>query len=190
MNKKAYIITSPPSTGNRMMVRAIESTMDFGRGGHSYVEENSYDYVSKFISFKDKINPITLNEKLQDAPDQFVYVASVPAGNVYPPIGEIIKTITKNNYIAWPIVMHRHRDYVVKSMVARHHTKTEHEAVTLLTNSYDYIFMELAKARAYAYIIKYEVFVTDEHYRDYILRKMLDLPDTAHMDFFNANDRY
>ena len=192
--KKAYVIAGPESSGNRMMVRAIESTMDFGEARHKYSDPNSYIYNVNWVTTMDKLDPEKLDKALEDAPDQFVFVASVPtrpSGKlIYPPMGEIVSKMISHQYRVWPIIMHRHHKYLIKSQVARKHTVDAAASINEILRSYDHLFMEYAKAKVYSYVIKYETFVTDEDYRYMIMRKVLELPAVPDMEFFNANEKY
>lgn len=176
-----------------MMVRAIESSKDFGEGGHKYNNPNSFHYVSKWISNNAKRNPKSLKKKLKDAPDEFVYVTSIPLGGPgnkrYINIAGVIQVIKDAGYKIYPIVFHRKPDFNMKSMVKAGHEKNHEQARQVLFKAYEHIFHQLAKVKIQPIIIKYEWFVKDENYREWIFKDLLELP-MPRMEFFNANDKY
>ena len=192
--KKAYVIISPKSSGNRMMVRAIESTQDFGMGGHTYSSNSSFNYKSKWIDDVDKQDPKILDEALKTAPEEFVYVVSIPSGGLpnkkYLEIAKIILMMMKNGYTVYPIVIHRDIMPMSKSQANAGHAVDVSSAKNTISKAYKHIFSELAMVRRQPIIVKYEQFVTSESYRRWIFCRVLDLPIEPTIEFFNANEKH
>lgn len=194
LNRKAYVIVGPESSGNRMMAKAIASTKDFGDGGFTISEENKFIFKELWLDFDKKYDLDALDEALNHSPNDLIFVSSVPTRpqgtRIYPEIAKIVDTIIVHSYRVFPIVMHRDKAFTVMSQIGRGHAHHEEVANINIDSAYDHIFSEFAKVNVFPLIVKYEEFVTNSYYRSYFLRKMLDLPNTAQMEFFNANDKY
>lgn len=194
VGRKAYFIVGPESAGNRMMAKAIASTKEFGDGGFEISDENKFIFKERWVYWANKYDIAVLDDALDNSPDEIIYVASVPTrppgGKIYPNIAASINAIVKHSYRVFPVVMYRDIRYTVKSQVGRGHAHNAGIAYRSILSAYDFIFSEMARINVFPLVVKYEEFVANPNYRSFTLRKMLDLPNTAQMEFFNANEKY
>lgn len=185
--RKAYFVTGAESSGTRMMINAIESSNDFGLGGIE-VPRNEYKYRGIWDT-KDTID----QSLMKNAPERLLYIMSVPRGTYpnkkFPNIYYTCLCLKAFNYIIYPIVMYRNREFVVKSQISHRHIISELEAHTNIDKAYEHIFSELADIIAQPLIVKYENLVNNEDYRRFIF-DAFDLNYPEEFEFFNANEKY
>ena len=185
--RKAYFVMGAESSGNRMMVDAIESSNDFGLGGIK-VPRNKYIYKGKWDT-----EDVIYKSLMKNGPERLLYVASVPRGTYpnkeFPNIHYVCATLKGFNYTVYPIVMYRNREFVVKSQVERNHTTSELQAHTNIDQAYEHIFSELADIISQPLIVKYENLVNDINYRRFIF-DAFDLNYPEEFKFFDANEKY
>lgn len=185
--KRAYFVMGAESSGNRMMIDAIESSNDFGLGGIK-VPRNEYIYKGKWDT-EDTVR----QSLIKNTPEKLLYVTSVPRkthpNKEFPNIYYICLNLRSVNYTIYPIVMYRDRRFVVASQISHNHVRSELQAHTNIDKAYEHIFSELADIHLYPLIVKYENLVNDKRYRQLIFTH-LELNPPEKFEFFDANEKY
>jgi len=188
--KRAYLIFSPESTGNKMLDKAMQSSNDFGRGGTTgnlYKSPSDWNY--NWVD--DDINDIeNVIQSIETAPDKVLMTCSIPRkpypGKDWIPIERICWEFFRNGYKIFPLMVVREEKYTILSQVRRGHAPNEKVAKELLYKSYEYIKTELGLAGLKPIEICYEAFAEEKDYRDFIFEALLLQPPDD-FEFFNAN---
>lgn len=190
--KYVYFVMGPESSGNRMLVDTIQSCENFSPEGGYDGERDKYVRVSNWLERCSKDWYKAMTESLLKASDKVVFSRSIPRGG-WPnkkwfPLANTCKAMFLAGRTIFPLVPHRIKEYVMESQVRRRHVLDHETSRGFIEKAYEHIFSELSEVRLNPIIVKYEYFVMDKNYRDWILEQ-LDLRNPS-IEFFNANEKY
>jgi hypothetical protein len=174
---KAFLVVGPESSGTRMLTDALIKAGAFGHSGHVQ-EMDNLDFSGR--------------------PDLIVLRRSVPHGDQWPDLGEIIRSMTKAGYTVSPIVTYRDKDFCVQSQlrVARQ-VAAEQGRPNLVKEAtlrafyylaHRHIFQHVAAAGVLPVVCDYAAFVNDVNFRA-LFFEQLGLP-CPELELFDANLKY
>ena len=167
--KTAYFILGPESSGTRMITKAFCSLP--GMYG-DYKHRQRMD-----------------NNDFSETPNQIVLRKSLPHGDAWPAIADIITLMKLSGYkIIVPILILRDKDATVNSQLRHVHEKEDEKSRNNISFSIDHTYKELMKVNLVPVVICYEPFVKYEEVRK-LFFDSLGLPNPV-MDFYNANEQY
>jgi hypothetical protein len=122
-------------------------------------------------------------------PDKIVIRKSLPHGDVWPAIADLIKIMKSAGYeIIVPIMIIRDKEATIKSQLRHAHAATVPEARANIQFSVDFMFKQLSEVGLYPKIVAYEPFVKHEKVREAFYSSLgLSVPV---MSFYDANEKY
>jgi len=167
VNKRAFFVIGPESSGTRMMTQAFISSGAYGDGGHAQkLDKDGFNEGHKLIVLR----------------------RSVPHGVNMPPITKLINRMQNSGYKVIPIVILRDKDKCAQSQVKRGHASNLKGATTSIERAVDHIYNHLSNFSMPFHVIHYEPFVKSEKVRNAFFSRF-NLPPPK-IDFFNANEKY
>jgi len=167
MDKRAFFVIGPESSGTRMMTQAFLALGAYGDGGHAQrLDKERFKNGHEFIVFR----------------------RSVPHGKKMPRIANVIKEMENEGYQVFPVIIFRDKDMCAKSQIKNKHAENNANARTSIKKAVDFIYLELAKAGYAGFVIHYEAFVKFRKVRSNFFSQF-NLPHPK-MEFYNANINY
>jgi hypothetical protein len=175
---KAFLVVGPESSGTRMVTDALIKAGVFGQATHAQ-EMDNLDFSGR--------------------PESIVLRRSVPHGNVWPDLTQIIRGMTAAGYAVTPIVTHRDKDFCIQSQLrlarqlAAHHGVSpqlvkESTVRSLFYRAYKHIFAHLSTCGAFPVICHYTSFVNNEEFRQLFFAQ-LGLP-CPQLELYDADLKY
>jgi len=158
----------PESSGTRMLTKAFCSLGIYGDYKH-----------------KQRMDDLDFSK----TPDKIIVRRSLPHGDVWPAIADLIKLMKQAGYeIIVPLLILRDKDATIKSQLRHQHAATVPESRANIQFSIDYMLKQLSEVGLYPRVIVYEPFVKHEKVRDAFFTSLgLAVPI---MSFFDANEKY
>lgn len=166
--KIAYFVMGPESSGTRMLTKAFCTLGIYGDFKH-----------------KQRMDDLDFSK----TPDKIVIRRSLPHGDAWPAIADLIKIMKQAGYgVIVPLLIYRDKDATVKSQLRHQHAKAIPEAKANIQFSIDHTLRELAEVNLWPIVVPYEPFVKYEQVREAFFRQ-LGLPVPI-MVFYDANEKY
>lgn len=162
MDKRAFFVIGPESSGTRMMTKALLLASDgYGDAGHGQRMDGS---------------------SFENLPDVIVFRRSLPHARKWPDVCEIISRMQSAGYKVIVIAMCRNIDVLVRSQLKHHHVESRHQALGNIDQANGII------ESIESVDVNYGEFVTNRNARAALFTRLgLNVPN---MQFYDGNEKY
>ena len=137
MNRRAFLVCGPESSGNRLMTRLLVAAGCYGDGAH----------------FQRLDRAIPVHEH------QIVWMRSVPHAHEWPDLSGMVHQLRGLNYTVQVVVMSRDWTAVARSQVAAGHAPDEATALSNIREAWRHIFTHLNLVDVPYVVVNYESLV-------------------------------
>lgn len=165
MSKRSFFVVGPESTGTRMLMRALILS-------GAYEDNDKWD-VGNSPDFMD----ITA--------DTIAVHRSLPHGQNWPDLQDLLVAIRKGGYEVIPLMMTRDINATMKSQVKRDYVINERHALLRINTAYEIIMRNLHKVTP----VSYEAFCFNENFRKWLFVEHLNMPETP-IQIWEGNSQY
>lgn len=146
MEKRAFFVVGPESTGTRVLTRLLIANGCYGDGGHEQrIDLEIGSHSSKFREYS-----------------MIVYRRSVPHDGDSPPIRWIISRLRAAGFRVLVLLTVRDFYCTTQSHILRTHAKDEESAFQRISSAYNWIFSELSQSGVSTIVVPFEAAVLHE----------------------------
>jgi hypothetical protein len=164
---KAFLVVGPRSSGARFITSAIIKAGAFGQADYSQQMDNP--------DFSGRADPIVLWR-------------TVPHGDDWPELHQIIQGMQAAGYAVMPIITYRDKDYCIQSQLRGANPPDEAKARANYFYAYKHIYRHFAAARLLPVACHYASFVSNAEYRTLFFQQLgLMCPE---LELYDANLKY
>jgi len=171
------------------MTRIINEAFDFNGGGYTNADFSQYSLIA---DWEKKSQNKGFEHTIKYAPDNILYVRSVPTGviipKIYPDISLICRILQYRDYHIFPICMFRDFDTTVASQLNKGHVQTITQARFNISHARDFIINSYGLCSLLPICIKYELLIDSLDYRK-MIESTLNI-NPIQTVLYNANTKY